>query len=330
MLKVLVFEYITGGGMRGKRLPADLLREGELMLQAVVADLLAIPQVMVTVLRDDRLDGLPHHPALRVSSVGESDAVEAFWHNELSTHDAVWPIAPESNGLLEALCRDVGRSGKFLLNTPEDGVRLAASKLETISRLARHGLPVVPTSRLQAGVVLPPCVIKPDDGAGCEGARIIEAEPVPAMMDGSVSWVVQPLLEGEAMSLSALFSVGHARLLGCNRQIVQRTEEGFILRGCLVNAVADGDGRWQSLLDGIARAMPELWGYAGVDLLLTMDGPLILEVNPRLTTSYAGLRRALGINPAGLVLDLLHSGVLPSFPVGRKIVELSLEHALAE
>jgi predicted ATP-grasp superfamily ATP-dependent carboligase len=31
----------------------------------------------------------------------------------------------------------------------------------------------------------------------------------------------------------------------------------------------------------------------------------VLEVNPRLTTSYVGLRRAIGVNPAGLVLRLL-------------------------
>jgi predicted ATP-grasp superfamily ATP-dependent carboligase len=30
----------------------------------------------------------------------------------------------------------------------------------------------------------------------------------------------------------------------------------------------------------------------------------VIEVNPRLTTSYAGLYRAIGINPAQLVLDL--------------------------
>ena len=34
----------------------------------------------------------------------------------------------------------------------------------------------------------------------------------------------------------------------------------------------------------------------------------MLEVNPRLTTSYAGLRAALNVNPAALVLDLLGDG----------------------
>jgi predicted ATP-grasp superfamily ATP-dependent carboligase len=35
------------------------------------------------------------------------------------------------------------------------------------------------------------------------------------------------------------------------------------------------------------------------------DGPVAIEINPRLTTSYVRLRDALGANPAGLVLQLL-------------------------
>jgi predicted ATP-grasp superfamily ATP-dependent carboligase len=55
-----------------------------------------------------------------------------------------------------------------------------------------------------------------------------------------------------------------------------------------------------------------LWGYAGIDLILTAGGPVILEINPRLTTSYVGLRQATGENPATLMLDLYRTGRLPA------------------
>jgi predicted ATP-grasp superfamily ATP-dependent carboligase len=51
--------------------------------------------------------------------------------------------------------------------------------------------------------------------------------------------------------------------------------------------------------------MPDLWGYVGIDLIDGATGPLVLEVNPRLTTSYVGLARAIRMNPAALVLGLL-------------------------
>jgi len=62
---------------------------------------------------------------------------------------------------------------------------------------------------------------------------------------------------------------------------------------------------YQQIASAVAAAIPGLWGYVGVDLIEGPDGPVVLEINPRLTTSYAGLRDAVGVNPAGLVLDLL-------------------------
>jgi predicted ATP-grasp superfamily ATP-dependent carboligase len=68
------------------------------------------------------------------------------------------------------------------------------------------------------------------------------------------------------------------------------------------------------LLDTVASAVPELWGYAGVDLLRTPTGLRVMEINPRLTTSYAGLSRSLGVNVARMTLDLLETGALPDRP----------------
>lgn len=329
MLKVLVFEYVTGGGMAGESLPPGLLREGDLMLRAVVRDLLALRNVTVTLLRDIRLPHLDAHPRLRVVGLGQVEALDGVWREQVAANDAVWPIAPETGGLLERLCLDVELGGRMLLNTPAAGVRLAASKSATIGRLAQHGLPVVPTWPLGAEKSPPPFVVKQDDGVGCEGASIVEpGDTLPA--DAHGTWIVQPLVQGESLSLSALFAGGRAAFLTCNRQEVRRCGRGFKLYGCQVNAFPDGDGHWQRLLDGVAGAIPELWGYAGVDLLSTHEGPLLLEVNPRVTTSYAGIRRAVGVNPAELLLHTLRTGALPSTASpGGHMVDISLEHDLA-
>ena len=64
----------------------------------------------------------------------------------------------------------------------------------------------------------------------------------------------------------------------------------------------------QSVADIIAHALPGLWGFVGVDLILDPQ-PRVLEINPRLTTSYVGLREAYGINPATWLLTLLNKGM---------------------
>ena len=85
----------------------------------------------------------------------------------------------------------------------------------------------------------------------------------------------------------------------------------------------DSDGTFADLARRVAAAVPELWGYAGIDLILTEAGLHVLEINPRLTSSYAGLRSALGGNPTASVLELWRSGRLPDnrMPPGR-VVEI--------
>jgi predicted ATP-grasp superfamily ATP-dependent carboligase len=73
----------------------------------------------------------------------------------------------------------------------------------------------------------------------------------------------------------------------------------------IVNGLRDERALFEELADDVAKAIPGLWGYVGIDLILTSSGPVVLEVNPRLTTSYIGLRKSIGRNPAELVLSLL-------------------------
>lgn len=316
-LKVLIFEYLTGGGLRAETVSPKLLREGAIMRRALLEDLRAADRALeISCFQDDRYSPDFQDAGLRWIPIGDARELHVRWCDELTRCDAVWPIAPESGGILEKLCAEVEEAGLVLLNSPASAVRVAASKRKTIERLSRHGVPVVDTIGLADGRPAFPwssdeTVIKPDGGTGCEGARIVPTQNISETWPKPGDWIAQPLLEGEAISLSVLFAEGAARLLSVNRQLIARCGNGFKLLGCRVNVTADRDGRWQGLADDIARALPELWGYAGVDLIHAKDGPRILEVNPRLTTSYAGLRQATGINPAARILHLLRTGELP-------------------
>jgi predicted ATP-grasp superfamily ATP-dependent carboligase len=64
----------------------------------------------------------------------------------------------------------------------------------------------------------------------------------------------------------------------------------------------------ENLTKEIAEALPGLWGYVGIDFIENHElGPLVLEINPRLTSSYAGIRQATGINVAEQILRLRHA-----------------------
>jgi hypothetical protein len=54
-----------------------------------------------------------------------------------------------------------------------------------------------------------------------------------------------------------------------------------------------------------------LRGYVGVDLVLAHDKPYVVDVNPRLTTSYAGLRRVAQFNIAEAMVNAVLNQKLP-------------------
>ena len=51
-----------------------------------------------------------------------------------------------------------------------------------------------------------------------------------------------------------------------------------------------------------------LRGYVGVDFVLAEDKAFVVDVNPRLTTSYVGLREVAGFNVAQAVIDAVTEG----------------------
>jgi len=309
-VRILVLEYITGGGMVTESVAESLIREGDLMLNAVLTDLMQISAIEVVVFRDANMphvQWINNAQALTIILIENQEAFHRSWDDLVQSCDAVWPIAPETDGILEKLSRDVENSGKLLLSCSSEVVRQTASKHNTLRILEEHGIPVVPTNRLSRSPVesIPPWVIKPDDGVGCEGSCTVFCEED---LDrfysdmGMENFIIQPLVDGKPCSLSVLFKQGTAVLLSCNHQCVTYHDRSIQLIGCNVNAVKDIDGKFASLATQIATAFPSLWGYAGIDLIVTEENILVLEINPRLTTSYAGLASALGINVAEMIL----------------------------
>jgi predicted ATP-grasp superfamily ATP-dependent carboligase len=69
-------------------------------------------------------------------------------------------------------------------------------------------------------------------------------------------------------------------------------------------------------------AIPGLRGYVGVDLVLTDAGPVVIEVNPRLTMAYLGVRAVLDGNLAALAMAAC-LGTLPAPPVVRRRARFS-------
>jgi tyramine---L-glutamate ligase len=319
-LRIFALEYVTAGGWRECAAPASLIAEGTMMVRALAGDLSRLPGVEVVVARD---------PAIALREVaGEIRAVDpedvwATWGELIARCDAMWPIAPETGGILEAVTALARRHGRPVLNSSGDALAIARSKHATAAHLARAGVPVAATARLGE---IPPAsdhgwVVKPDDGAGAVDTHFLPDRAALARWQEhhrARDIVVQAYLPGAPLSLSLLMQDGACWLLSCNVQHVRCAGGVFSYRGSTVGGAEARRPALQTLAARVAAALPGLWGYVGVDVVDAPEGSAVIEINPRLTTSYVGLAESLGLNPAGLVLSLreqkLHALIRPLAP----------------
>ncbi len=312
-MRVFLYEWITGGGLveESGRLPASLLAEGSAMVAALAKDFAAIEGCRVAAFRDMRL----HEPALPRCDVIEIHSKpewsEAF---ERAVSEADWTlvVAPEFDDILLNTVRRVELAGGKSLNASPEFIALAADKHRTVERLQRAGVPA-PTGRvLEADVEkLPvdfeyPGVLKPRQGAGSQHTLLVHGsrdEPPPHPWEMRL----ERLCLGRAASVAAL--CGERRRVALPACWQHLSADGrFTYRGGAIIDEAALAERAESLAIKALGAMPPCRGYVGVDLVLgdASDGSedVVIEINPRVTTSYVGVRRAVEQNLAELVLDV--------------------------
>lgn len=232
-------------------------------------------------------------------------------------------IGPDSEPALSTLLERADAAGASLLGSDGPTLALAADKWRTNQALAAAGVPALPTRLADRPARFDgPAVLKPRTGVGCLNTRLLRDGMVPA---AGADWVAEPLVEGVPLSLSMLCAHGQAWLLTVNRQLVRVGEDdAFHFDGVVVAGAEQHRAAMEPIAAGVAGAMPGLFGFAGVDVLATATGPVVVEVNPRPTTATTGLARALRANPLRWLVELGRGAPLDSLraPLEPAPVEL--------
>lgn len=337
-MKILLLEYITAGGLSSRPLPPSLLREGELMRNALLADFSMIKDVEILITYDYRL-GAAEFTSQAICIEKDAD-VSSIWRELLSACDAALIVAPETDGILANLSKMVESSGVINLGCQTLAVEIATNKYDTYQNLKNAGILTISTYTADEFLQLESnqnsaYVIKPFDGAGCENTFYFanQADVSVWLQQHQHQWhkfVVQPYQIGTPASISILCKDGDAWLLSCNQQTTKIANSEITYQGSVVNGLTQYQPLFSQLAKKIASVIPSLNGYVGVDVIVDNTDVYVVEINPRITTSYIGLRESIGLNPAQLILDLAccdlsnSSFELPSNMM-KKPVKISLD-----
>lgn len=320
---MLVYEYVTGGGWPPGELPGDLAAEGAAMLSAILADCAAWGQVRTLTTRDDRLAdrALPADEVLAVAPGAHEAALRAAF----ARCAAALIIAPETGGILADLSEQALAAGVRLLGASPGAIRAAGDKWTCYRQWQAAGVPTPVTRQAMpdevpqvARLVGYPLVVKPADGVGCAGVCLVRhpSELAPAIRLAARETPSQPILlqsylRGKHASVSLLVAGEKILPLSLNGQDI-RPGSPFSYRGGSVPLAHPAGRRALAVAQAAAAAIPGLRGYAGVDLVLDGDRAWAIELNPRLTTAYVGLRRVASINLAQAIWAAAVDGVLPA------------------
>ncbi|OLL31489.1 peptidase [Burkholderia sp. SRS-W-2-2016] len=306
-----------------------LIVEGRVMRDALVSGLRAVDGVQVTY-ASSRFETPAAGDAHCMAAAGES--MTAFVARVAREHDYAWIVAPECDGLLLRFYDAVG-AGRWL-GCGKEAIRVTSSKSATAARLAGCGIAVTPALEggdpVESGGVVGAgdsfalqkgrWVVKPDDGAGGLDTVVFDryadaCAEYHARAAAARNPVLQAWVEGEPLSLSLICGDGGAcELISINRQqiglsglgddsdsdaVATRDAPQIVeFDGVLVDQIELRSERGRTLdalAQQVARAIPGLRGFVGIDVVWhPQRGPVVIEVNPRVTVAYAGLSAARG------------------------------------
>jgi predicted ATP-grasp superfamily ATP-dependent carboligase len=313
MKRIFVYEYLSAHNSQA----SELLSMGRSMRDAVTADLLALKDYEVTVATCDHGDPPPE--GARSVTANEGETAVDFVVRQADAHHLVWAIAPETAGVLAQLQRSID-PGRWL-GCDGPAIKLSTGKRATLLTLAAAGI-ATPLA-FEHDPKITRWIVKPDDGAGATSTRLhssletaLEDWSQRSRSEGPMA--IEPWVEGQALSMSMMCGdpsgAMPAELLSINRQQLNIDSEGVLTyRGVEINALPL-NGRHGTALSALATrvssSIPGLRGYVGVDLVWhARRGPVVIEVNPRVTCAYVGLSQALGRNLAADVIAIHRQGL---------------------
>jgi predicted ATP-grasp superfamily ATP-dependent carboligase len=311
-MNLFIFELVCAGGL-GPRPPLSLWNEGWAMLTALVDDFDHVPGVQSLTLIER---SCPHSVGSVCRRVAPGEERAAFAET-VSGADLVLVIAPEEGGLLADRSRLVLRAGKRLLGSGPQAIDLTGDKAALAQRLADCGIPT-PAAYLagnpEASGCVFPAVCKPRCGAGSQATFLIRTKTdlEPGLAEArrelpGAEFLLQPYVPGQPASVT--FLVGPRQKLALLPASQRLSADGRFrylggrvpLPEPLVRRAVDLSRRAVDMVAGLG-------GMVGVDLIMgeADDGSLdrVIEINPRPTTSYVGLRQLAIDNLAGAALKI--------------------------
>ena len=337
-MRVFVSEYVCGGAWPEETLESSLAVEGRAMLVALVRNLLRLSDVEVVTTWDKRLGAFPLGPvsALSVEQISSPlDERQAF-ERLCRQSDAAFVIAPEFHGILTDRVRTASVRTR-LVGCDVEATALCSDKFRLAVFLSEAGIPTISTESfrptgqprsVESDASAFPCVIKPRDGAGSLLTRkVSNSDELAALYKqlltdrSGFTFVRQPFIEGSAISCAAIVTAAqNVESDPVKIDVLPPCQQVLSDDACFTYKGADFPAhitplmkiQVERLVRRCCSMIPGLSGYVGFDLLVPREEnaePIVVEINPRLTTGFLLWQKTCNDNLVARMLALSDNGL---------------------
>ena len=199
-------------------------------------------------------------------------------------------------------------------------IAAARHKFHSLRILAQHGLPIPPSLTVGSATFLEdavaeignyPFILKPFHGTHGTGVMLLDTptsltSAVDALCDLHQDYVIQSFIaEAGGVDIRVLV-VGGEAVAAMKRRAPPGEFRANIHKGASGEAIALTDVYTHLAIEAAAALELEI---AGVDLLQTNKGPVVLEVNP--SPGFEELELVTGTDIAGVIIEFVTSYVMP-------------------
>jgi len=332
---IFIFEFISGGGFSFTKMPNSLFCEGFGMLKAIISDFKLLNFEIITLLdyRVSFLSKLLQADIIRKVEADENYLVNFIKAVRESKYSFI--IAPESSNILYDLTKIVKDHDKELLSTNLSCINQFTSKIKTFDYFKKNDIPTPSTYKIpkirsyldidfiiqKSNKIGYPIVIKPEDGIGSESIYFFEGEDqilaffekFNKRLEQNRSFVLQEFIEGRDLSLSLLgcsqlkkTQITSPIILSINSQDINIKNQNLKSEYYGGSTPVEGIEELIENLEKIVKKadFSKFKGYFGIDFIKQSNSSFyFIELNPRLTTSYLGLRNVINYNCAELIYN---------------------------
>ncbi len=330
--KIFIFEFVSGGGFNKEDLPISLFCEGFAMLRACIEDFKSLDFEIETLL-DERISKLKEILiADSISIVKQNDAFIKIFKKILLKNEHVFIIAPEFQNVLYDLTILAEDKDKKLLSIGSNFIQETASKFKTYEifktlslNTPKTGLIPSDSNGLNIKILKQkfenfkkPIILKPEEGVGAESIFFIEDKDklgefiiqLNSAKENFIdrSYIIQEYVSGQDLSVSLIGrqsisqKVSNKPLSICiNAQLLKLS--GISEPSQYFGGYSPVENIPIKYLDHLVSNLSRynIEGYFGVDFISRASETggfdlTFIEINPRLTTSYLGIRNIIEDN----------------------------------